>query len=86
MTEIAYEGESGRVAPSAYERWLEAEQAARQFEDRLHKQWVSFFFGGEEPPPADDQRKAALLRSLAHVALADARLERDALKQAEAGT
>lgn len=84
MTEIAYDAESGMVAPPAYKRWLEAEQAARQSEDRLHQQWVAFFFGGQQPPTPDEQRKAAVLRSLAHVALGEARLEREAFRMAEA--
>jgi hypothetical protein len=83
MTEIAYDAESGRVAPPAYKRWFEAEQAARQAEDRLHQQWVGFFFGGQQPPSPDDQRKAAVLRSLAHVALGEARREREAMLAAE---
>ena len=83
MTEIAYDAESGLVAPPAYKRWLEAEQLARQAEDRLHQQWVAFFFGGQHPPTPDDQRKGAMLRSLAHVALGEARMEREAIRAAD---
>ena len=70
--------------PPAYKRWMDAELAARQSEDRLHHQWVGFFFDGRQPPSSDDQRKAAVLRSLAHVALSEARVEREALKMAAA--
>jgi hypothetical protein len=70
--------------PPAYKRWLDAELAARQSEDRLHHQWVGFFFDGRQPPSSEDQRRSAVLRSLAHVALSEARVEREALQMAAA--
>jgi hypothetical protein len=84
MTALEEQAAPAQRTPPAYKRWLDAELAARQCEDRLHQQWVGFFFDGRQPPSSDDQRKAAVLRSVAHVALSEARVEREALKMAAA--
>lgn len=81
--ELVEEEEAKVVVPPAYGRWMQAEESARHAEDRLHRQWVAFFFQGGPVPSSDDQRRAALLRSLAVVALTEARVEREALKRAE---
>ncbi len=64
------------VFPPSFERWLEAERAARKAESELHQRWVGFFFQDGPAPTADEQRRAALLRSVAVVALNDARTEK----------